>query len=65
LKPDVDQAEGGDQQQRKDEAASVNKPSPRFGSGLAFTKGTLYLFGGLFEQGDVTFTLKDFYSLGN
>merc|ERR1712098_170037 len=38
-------------------------PSPRFGSGLAFKGGTLYLFGGIFEDGEKDITLKDFYSL--
>jgi len=38
-------------------------PSARFGSGLAFKGGTLYLFGGTFEDGEKDITLKDFYSL--
>lgn len=38
-------------------------PSPRFGSSLVFKGGTLYLFGGIFEDGEKDITLKDFYSL--
>eukprot|EP00095_Tigriopus_kingsejongensis_P008096 maker-scaffold590_size129399-snap-gene-0.28 protein:Tk08096 transcript:maker-scaffold590_size129399-snap-gene-0.28-mRNA-1 annotation:"kelch domain-containing protein 4" len=38
-------------------------PSPRFSSGLAVKQGILYLFGGLVEDGDKQYTLKDFYAL--
>ena len=39
-------------------------PSPRMSSGLAIKNGVLYLYGGLREIGDKTFTLCDLYSLG-
>lgn len=32
--------------------------------GLAICKGTLYLFGGEYENGSKQYTLNDFYSLG-
>ncbi|KAK9687729.1 hypothetical protein QE152_g36047 [Popillia japonica] len=37
-------------------------PSPRMNSGLAVKHGTLYLYGGMFEDGDKQITLNDFYS---
>ena len=40
------------------------RPSPRFSAGMTFKQGLLYLFGGTFEDGEVTYTLKDFYCLG-
>ncbi len=43
---------------------AVNAPSPRFGAAMAIKQGTLYLFGGSVEDGDVTYTLKDLYSIG-
>lgn len=43
---------------------NINVPSPRFGSVMAVKQGILYLFGGMVEDGDVTYTLKDFYCLG-
>ncbi len=39
-------------------------PPPRFGAGLAVKQGKLYAYGGMVEDGDVTYTLKDFYSIG-
>ncbi|XP_067004041.2 kelch domain-containing protein 4 [Anabrus simplex] len=38
-------------------------PSPRMNCGLAVKHGTLYLYGGMVEDGDRQFTLSDFYSL--
>ncbi|GAB1598337.1 kelch domain-containing protein 4-like [Argonauta hians] len=38
-------------------------PSPRMNCLLAVTGGHLYLYGGLFEEGDIQITLSDFYSL--
>merc|ERR1712083_995840 len=38
-------------------------PSPRFSSGLVFKSNMLYLFGGIWEDGEKDLTLKDFYSL--
>lgn len=32
--------------------------------GLAICKGTLYLYGGEYEDGSKQYTLNDFYSLG-
>ena len=52
-------------QQRPSESAAF-APSPRFGSAMAFGRQgqTLYLFGGMVEDGDKQYTLKDLYSLG-
>lgn len=38
-------------------------PSPRFGSGMVYKGGSVYLFGGIIEAGEKDITLKDFYSL--
>jgi len=38
-------------------------PSARFGSGMVYKGGSLYLFGGIIESGEKDITLKDFYSL--
>ncbi|RZF40849.1 hypothetical protein LSTR_LSTR003359 [Laodelphax striatellus] len=38
-------------------------PSPRINCGMAVKHGVLYLFGGMFEQGEKQFTFSDFYSL--
>jgi phosphopantothenoylcysteine synthetase/decarboxylase len=38
--------------------------SPRFSAQLAVKQGSLYLFGGLVEDGDKQITLNDFYCLG-
>ncbi|GAB0092187.1 kelch domain-containing protein 4 [Sergentomyia squamirostris] len=43
--------------------SSVSEPSPRSHCGLAVCKGTLFLFGGTFEEGSRDNTLGDFYSL--
>ena len=39
-------------------------PCARFGANLAVKAGVLYLFGGMVEDGDRQYTLKDFYFLG-
>merc|ERR1711990_864198 len=39
------------------------EPCPRMCSISVVKDGTLYLFGGLFEDGDAQFTLNDFWSL--
>lgn len=44
-------------------AAAANIPSPRMKVGLVVVKGTLYLYGGVREEGDKQYTLADFYSL--
>lgn len=41
-----------------------NIPAPRMKPGLAVCKGILYLYGGVFEDGDKQYTLSDFYSIG-
>lgn len=38
-------------------------PSPRINCGLAIKHGVLYLFGGMFEDGDKQITFNDLYSL--
>lgn len=45
------------------DAPKVFQPSPRINCGLALKHGTLYLYGGMFEDGDITLTFNDFYSL--
>ncbi|XP_031635184.1 kelch domain-containing protein 4 [Contarinia nasturtii] len=40
-----------------------NAPSPRMKPGMAICKGTLYLYGGEYENGSKQYTLNDFYSL--
>lgn len=42
----------------------VFQPSSRMNCGLAVKHGTLYLYGGMIEEGSKQFTLADFYSLG-
>lgn len=49
---------------KADEAVSVVGPSPRMKSGLAISKGVLYLYGGQIEQKNKQFTLNDLHSLG-
>ena len=38
-------------------------PSPRMNPLLAVKNGVLYLYGGIFEEGDRQYTLSDFYTL--
>lgn len=42
---------------------SKSIPSSRMNPGLCVCKGTLYLFGGIFEEDDKQHTFNDFYSL--
>lgn len=48
----------------KSDVNTYNTPSPRMKPGLVVCKGTLYLYGGVFEEGDKQYTLSDFYSIG-
>ncbi|XP_002030298.2 kelch domain-containing protein 4 [Drosophila sechellia] len=41
----------------------TNVPSPRMNPGMCVCKGTLYIFGGIFEEDDKQFTYNDFYAL--
>lgn len=43
---------------------NVFVPRPRISSGLVVKHNTLYLYGGMFEDGDRQYILSDFYSLG-
>lgn len=43
--------------------AKIFQPSPRINCGLAIKHGILYLYGGMFEDGDKQITLSDFYAL--
>ncbi|XP_054275074.1 kelch domain-containing protein 4-like [Macrosteles quadrilineatus] len=43
--------------------ATPTHPRPRMNCGLAVKHGTLYMYGGLFEQGERTFTLSDLHAL--
>lgn len=58
-------AETGDKGQQLDPEVEkdVFKPSPRFSSGLVFKSNQLFLFGGIYEDGEKDLTLKDFYAL--
>ncbi|XP_033210932.1 kelch domain-containing protein 4-like isoform X2 [Belonocnema kinseyi] len=42
---------------------SIFMPSPRINAGLVVKHNVLYLYGGMFEDGDKQYTLNDFYSL--
>ncbi|XP_015585938.1 kelch domain-containing protein 4 [Cephus cinctus] len=44
-------------------ASAVFYPSPRINAGLVLKHEILYLYGGMFEDGDRQYTLNDFYSL--
>lgn len=39
------------------------QPRPRINCGMAIKHGILYLYGGLYEDGDKQITLQDFYAL--
>lgn len=41
----------------------VFSPPPRINAGMVIKRGILYLFGGMFEDGDKLLTLNDFYAL--
>lgn len=42
---------------------SKTSPSPRMKPGLCVSKGTLYIFGGVFEEDNKQYTYNDFYSI--
>lgn len=48
----------------KNSVNSCNIPSARMKPGLVVCKGLLYLYGGVYEEGDKQYTLSDFYSIG-
>ena len=48
---------------KKEKATPLNGPSPRSHAGLAFSKGQLFVYAGLYEEDDRQYTLTDFYSL--
>lgn len=48
----------------KAKSENYNVPSQRMKPGLAICKGSLYLYGGEYENGSKQYTLNDFYSLG-
>lgn len=55
---------GSKSSERKDaKKSAITGPSPRSHVGLVFSKGLLYVYGGIFEEDDRQFTLTDFYSL--
>lgn len=45
------------------ETVSIFRPSSRINCGLAIKHGILYLYGGMFEDGDKQITFSDLYSL--
>ncbi|XP_069196076.1 kelch domain-containing protein 4 isoform X2 [Procambarus clarkii] len=45
------------------DATEVFSPPPRINAGMAIKRGVLYLYGGMYEDGDKQLTLNDFYSL--
>ncbi|XP_033328312.2 kelch domain-containing protein 4 [Megalopta genalis] len=50
--------------QKKDSVSeNMFVPCPRINPGLAIKHNILYLYGGIFEDGDHQYTLNDFYSL--
>ena len=49
---------------KRQAAKDVFIPPPRISGGVAVRRGTLYLYGGLYEEGDKQLTLNDFYALG-
>ncbi|XP_042892995.1 kelch domain-containing protein 4-like [Penaeus japonicus] len=44
-------------------SAEVFMPPPRINAGMVVKKGILYLYGGIYEDGDKQLTLGDFYAL--
>ncbi|KAK3086220.1 hypothetical protein FSP39_015405 [Pinctada imbricata] len=47
----------------RDASVSAFVPKPRMGAQLVIKSSVLYLYGGMWENGDKQYTLKDFYSL--
>ena len=54
--------EGG-RESEVDMDVEIFTPSPRMNALLAVKSGVLYLYGGIYEEGDKQVTLADFYSL--
>ena len=54
-----------DQSGLLDASKDVFIPPPRINCGLVAKKGILYMYGGMFEDGDRQLMLNDFYFLGN
>lgn len=48
---------------RLNDSAKLFSPCPRINCGLAIKHGSLYLYGGMFEDGDKQITFNDLYSL--
>ncbi|KAJ8951339.1 hypothetical protein NQ318_009273 [Aromia moschata] len=46
-----------------EQTSKIFQPSPRMNCGLAIKHGVLYLYGGMFEDGDKQITFSDFYAL--
>lgn len=49
--------------QKDGKPIQFNGPSARSHAGVAFSKGLLYVYAGLVEEGEREYTLRDFYSL--
>ncbi|RXG70941.1 Kelch domain-containing protein 4 [Armadillidium vulgare] len=47
----------------RSKSKNIFTPPPRINPGMVVKKGILYLYGGMFEEGDKQLTLNDFYSL--
>lgn len=60
--PSVESAQNTSCRLNKDEVVSF-QPSPRINCGLAIKHGILYLYGGMFEDGDKEVTYCDLYSI--
>ena len=45
-------------------AVQIVAPSPRMSCGMSIRHGSLYVYGGIVEDGDKQFFLNDMYSLG-
>lgn len=48
---------------RKHPSTNENVPSPRFNAMMSVSQNTLYIYGGVFEKGDIELTLNDLWSL--
>jgi len=53
----------GDNSCSNGKAVDVFVPPPRISCGMAVKRGILYMYGGMYEDGDKQLTLNDFYSL--
>ncbi|XP_076649056.1 kelch domain-containing protein 4 [Halictus rubicundus] len=54
---------GSVMQKRDSVQENMFVPCPRINPGLAIKQNVLYMYGGMFEDGDRQYTLNDFYSL--